>query len=171
MTNPRHGERTAIGVAVLGVLVLAAATPACSRQAEPAATESPSEAPVSATIMMDGHTHTISGAVECRTRRAQPTATPVEYGNQTTEVSAQDDSASLSFSFSDATPPDVNGFAVSLKVDGGSYEMPYQPVRSPTQLEASRQGKSYTVTGTGQALAPGQSVARELPFGVHVTCP
>ncbi|AKO25327.1 lppO [Mycobacterium tuberculosis GuangZ0019] len=49
--------------------------------------------------------------------------------------------------------------------------MPYQPVQSPTQVEATRQGKSYTLTGTGHAVIPGQTGMRELPFGVHVTCP
>lgn len=103
----------------------------------------------------------------------QPNATPTpsESGTQTTRVNAHDDSASVTLSLSDSTPPDVNGFGISLKIGSVDYQMPYQPVQSPTQVEATRQGKSYTLTGTGHAVIPGQTGMRELPFGVHVTCP
>lgn len=82
----------------------------------------------------------------------------------------------MTLSLSDSTPPDVNGFGISLKIGSVDYQMPYQPVQSPTQVEATRQGKSYTLTGTGHAVIrhaviPGQTGMRELPFGVHVTCP
>jgi hypothetical protein len=118
--------------------------------------------------MVEEHTHTISGGVDCSTSAAQPSATPAESGNQTTRISAHDDSASVSLSLSDATPPAVNGFAISLKTGSTDYQMPYQSVQSSSQVEATRKGKSYTVTGTGQAMAPGM---RMVPFGIHVTCP
>jgi hypothetical protein len=121
--------------------------------------------------MLEGHSHTISGGVECRTSPAQTTATPAESGTQTTRITAHDDSASVNVSISDLSPPDVNGFSLSLKAEGASYVMPYQPVQSATQLEATRNGKSFTVTGTGQAETGGQGGTRQLPFGLHMTCP
>ncbi|OSC37654.1 lipoprotein LpqH [Mycobacterium decipiens] len=171
MTNPRRTVATAVCAAALGVTVLGASVPACSTKSGPGSPPGSSSAPARATVMVEGHTHTISGAVECSTSPAVRTATPPESGTQTTRVSARDDSASVTLSLSDSTPPDVNGFSISLKSGNTKYQMPYQPVESPTQVEATRQGKSYTLTGTGHAVIPGQSGMRELPFGVHVTCP
>ena len=65
----------------------------------------------------------------------------------------------------------VDGFAISLKVDNGQYQLPYQSVQSPTQVQANKEGKSYTVTGAGQGTSPGQSGTRQVTFGIHVTCP
>jgi Mycobacterium 19 kDa lipoprotein antigen len=82
-----------------------------------------------------------------------------------------DDAASISLALSDEKPPSVDGFAISLKVDEGQYQLPYQSVQTPTQVQASKEGKSYTVTGAGQGSAPGQSSTRQVTFGIHVTCP
>lgn len=168
MTSARPTRRTGLGVLALGLFALGTAVPACSTKDEPTTGPKPSSSHAEVTIMMDGHTHTISGAVECSTRRAQANATPTEYGNQTTHVSAKDDAASVTLSFSDATPPDVDSFAISLTAGHDSYQMPLQ---SPSGVEAARQGKSYTVTGTGRASAPGHGETRDLTFGIHVTCP
>ncbi|WP_163745641.1 lipoprotein LpqH [Mycobacterium lacus] len=144
---------------------------ACSTKGgEPASAPSSSPTPTNATVMVDGHSHTISGEVDCRTTPTQPSATPAESGSQTTRISAHDDTASVSLSLSDATPPGVNGFAISLNAASATYQMPYQAVQSPNQVQASRQGNSYTVTGTGKALAPGQGGMRDLPFEIDVTC-
>jgi hypothetical protein len=82
-----------------------------------------------------------------------------------------DDSASVSLAVSDEQPPAVDGFAISLKLDTGQYQLPYQGTKSPTQAQATKDGNSYTVTGTGQATTPGQSGLRDVTFGIHVTCP
>lgn len=37
--------------------------------------------------------------------------------------------------------------------------------------QATKDGKGYTITGTGQATTPGQSGVRDVRFGIHVTCP
>lgn len=153
LTDPRHTVRIAVGATALGVSALGATLPACSAHSGPGSPPSAPSAPAAATVMVEGHTHTISGVVECRTSPAVRTATPSESGTQTTRVNAHDDSAS------------------ALKIGSVDYQMPYQPVQSPTQVEATRQGKSYTLTGTGHAVIPGQTGMRELPFGVHVTCP
>lgn len=171
LTDPRHTVRIAVGATALGVSALGATLPACFAHSGPGSPPSAPSAPAAATVMVEGHTHTISGVVECRTSPAVRTATPSESGTQTTRVNAHDDSASVTLSLSDSTPPDVNGFGISLKIGSVDYQMPYQPVQSPTQVEATRQGKSYTLTGTGHAVIPGQTGMRELPFGVHVTCP
>ncbi len=151
LTDPRHTVRIAVGATALGVSALGATLPACS------AHSGPGSPPVRRQLRGRdrhgrGHTHTISGVVECRTSPAVRTATPSESGTQTTRVNAHDDSASVTLSLSDSTPPDVNGFGISLKIGSVDYQMPYQPVQSPTQVEATRQGKSYTLTGTGHAV-------------------
>jgi Mycobacterium 19 kDa lipoprotein antigen len=178
MTNPdspcrsRNTQRSLLGAAGLGVVVVAAILPACStKSGQPATQPTSTASSPSATIMVDGHKHAFPGGVECTSSPAQPSATPAESGNQTTRIKASDDSASVSMSLSDGTPPAVNGFAISLKVGPGQYQMPYQSVQSPSQVEATKDGKSYTVEGTGQGLAPGQSTMRDLTFGIHVTCP
>lgn len=159
--------RKVVGAA-LGIVLLAA----CSSNGSPSASSPSSSAAASgATVMVEGHSHMISGGVECKTTPAQTNATPAESGTQTTRITAKDSLASVSLSVSDLTPPDVNGFAISLISEGTRYQMPYQPVESATQVEASRQGKKYTVTGTGQAETTGQNTMRQLPFGIHITCP
>ncbi|OMC19096.1 lipoprotein LpqH [Mycobacterium sp. SP-6446] len=155
---------------VVGAVVLAAALSACSTKsgAPPA---SSSAAVSGATVMLDQHTHTIYSRVDCSTSAAKPSATPAESGDLTTRITVHDDAASISLALSDEKPPSVDGFAISLKVDDGQYQLPYQSVQTPTQVQASKEGKSYTVTGAGQGSAPGQSSTRQVTFGIHVTCP
>jgi hypothetical protein len=172
MTDPRHGVRKGLGAFALGVVVLGAAVPACSsKTGVPSSSASSSTAAAAAvTVMVEGHSHAISGGIQCRTAPAETNATPPESGTQTTRIEAHDESASVTLSISDLTPPDVNSFAISLKAGGTNYQMPYQPVQSATQVQASRDGKKYTVTGTGQGET-GPNTMRQLPFGIHVTCP
>jgi len=94
----------------------------------------------------------------------------MEFGDLTTRIGARDDSASFSLALSDETPPSVDGFAISLKVGTGQYQMPYQPPQSATQVQATKKDSSYTVTGSGQATVPGQTGMRQVAFGIHVTC-
>jgi hypothetical protein len=121
--------------------------------------------------MLDGNKHTMITGVDCNSSAAQPSATPAESGDLTTRISAHDDSASVSLAISDESPPSVDGFGLSLKVGTGQYQVPYQAVQSATQVQATKDGKSYTVTGTAQATTPGQSGTRQVTFGIHVTCP
>ena len=121
--------------------------------------------------MLDQHKHTIYSRVECNSSAAKPSATPAESGDLTTRITVSDDSASVSLALSDEIPPSVDAFAVSLKVGTGQYQLPYQAVQSPTQVQASKEGKSYTVTGAGQGTMPGQNGTRQMTFGIHVTCP
>jgi hypothetical protein len=120
--------------------------------------------------MVEGHSHAITSGIECRTSPAQTSATPAESGTQTTRIEARDDSASVTISISDLTPPDVNSFSISLKAGSTNYQMPYQAVQSATQIQVTRDGKKYTVTGTGQGET-GPNTMRQLPFGIHITCP
>ncbi len=121
--------------------------------------------------MIEGNKHTMIAEVDCVTSPAQPSATPPESGSLTTRITVHDDSASVSLALSDEKPPSVDGFAISLKVGNEQYQLPYQSTNSATQVQASKESKSYTVTGTGQATTPGQSGTRPVTFGVHVTCP
>lgn len=100
--------------------------------------------------MIEGNKHTMVARVECNRSAAQPSATPAESGDLTTRINVHDDSASISLAVSDEKPPSVDGFAVSLKTGSGHYELPYQAPQSATQVQATKDGKSYTVTGTGQ---------------------
>ncbi|WP_156687422.1 lipoprotein LpqH [Mycobacterium sp. Marseille-P9652] len=157
-------------VAAVGIAVLALS--ACSgKSAQPASPPSSSPAPVSTTVMIEGNKHTMIANVECTSAAAQPTATPPESGDLTTRIRVQDDTASVSLAVSDETPPSVDGFAIALKVGGGQFQLPYQAPQSATQVRTTKEGKSYTVTGTGQAITPGQSEMRQVTFGIHVTCP
>lgn len=169
----RHlGRRIVLSAAVLGVVVLGAGLPACSSKGgRPASAPSSSPAAVSTTVMIDGNKHTMIAGVDCTGSAAQPSATPAESGDLTTRITVHDDSASVSLALSDEKPPSVDGFAVSLKVGNGQYVVPYQSPQSANQVQATKDGKSYTVTGTGQAIAPGQSGTRQVTFGIHVTCP
>ncbi len=173
MTNPggRYPGRHIVCAAVgLGVIAWAAGLSGCSGNgARPAASSSSGPAPVSTTVMIDGNKHTMIAGVVCTTSAAQPNAVPPESGDLTTRIDVHDDSASVSLALSDEKPPSVDGFAVSLKLENGQYQLPYQGTESPTQVQATKDGKSYTVTGTGQATTP--SGTRDVTFGVHVTCP
>ncbi len=172
MRNPDGRRRLVLVAAGLGVVVLAASLSACSsKSSQPASAPSSSPASSSTTVMVEGNKHTMITGVDCTSSAAQPSATPTESGNLTTHISVHDDSASVSLALSDEKPPSVDGFAISLKVGTGQYQMPYQPAQSPTQVQATKEGKSYTVTGTGQAVTPGQSGMRQVTFGIHVTCP
>ncbi|WP_407686436.1 lipoprotein LpqH [Mycobacterium sp. HUMS_1102779] len=161
-------------VAGIGVAVVAASLPACSgdggRQAATPATTS--SVPVSpTTVMIGGTTHTMMSPVNCTTTAAQRDATPPEAGDLTIRIAVHDDASSVRLTLSDLKPPTVDGFAISLKVGDGRYQFPYQAPQSPIQVQATKDGKSYTVTGTGQATTPDQSGARPVTFGIHVTCP
>jgi len=166
------GRRIVVGTAVLGVLLLMAGLSACSTKSRgPASPTSSSPAFSATTVMLDQHTHTIYSKVDCNSSAAKPSATPAESGDLTTRITAFDDSASVSLALSDEIPPSVDGFAISLKVGNDQYQLPYQAVQSPTQVQASKEGKSYTVTGAGQGTIPGKSGVRQVTFGIHVTCP
>jgi len=172
MADPPHGVRKGLAAVALGVVVLGGTVPACSNKSG-APSSSASSSPAAAagvTVMVEGHSHAFTTGIECRTSPAQTSATPAESGTQTTRIEAHDDSASVSLSISDLTPPDVNSFAISLKAGGTNYQMPYQPVQSATQVQATRDGKKYTIAGTGQGET-GPNTMRQLPFGIHVTCP
>jgi len=109
--------------------------------------------------------------VDCTSSAALPSATPAESGDLTTRISVQDDSASVSLALSDEKPPSVDGFGLSLKTESGQYQVPFQAPQSATQVQAAKDGKSYTVTGTGQGVSPNQGDVHQVTFGIHVTCP
>ena len=161
-----------LAAAGVGMVALGAGLSGCSSNGgRPAATSSSNPAAISTTVMIDGNKHTMIAGVDCISSAAQPSASPPESGDLTTRISVHDDSASVSLAVSDEKPPTVDGFAISLKIGNDQYQLPYQATKSPTQVQATKDGKSYTVTGTGQATAPGESVMRQVTFGVHVTCP
>lgn len=161
-------SRSTLAAVGIGVVVLGA----CSgKGGQPAATPSSSPASVTTTVMIDGNKHTMTARVDCSNSAAQPNATPPESGDLTTHISVHDDSASVTLALSDETPPYVDGFAVSLAVGNSRYELPYQAPQTVTQVQATKNGKGYTVTGTGQAATSGQSATRQVTFGIHVTCP
>ncbi|MGB9304821.1 MAG: lipoprotein LpqH [Mycobacterium sp.] len=169
MTNPYPRSARVLGAAAL--LLVGTIAAACStKNGEPASAPSSTPVATNTTVMVDGHSHTISGKVDCSTLPRQTSATPPESGNKTTRISAQDDSAYVSLSMSDANPPGVNGFSISLTAANANYQLPYQSVQSPEQVHATKAGKTYTVTGVGKALAPGQGGMRDLQFEVDVTC-
>lgn len=171
MGNP-NDRRAVLATAALAVVALGPSVSACSSKGgAPGAPSSSTPAAVSSTVMIDGNKHTMIAAVDCTSSAAQPNATPPESGDLTTRISVHDDSASVSLALSDEQPPTVDGFGISLKLDNGQFQLPYQGTKSPTQVQATKDGKSYTVTGTGEGTAPGQNGMRQVTFGVHVTCP
>ncbi len=168
----RPVRRLVLAAAGLGVIVLGASLSACSSKgAQSASAPSSSAASPSTTVMVDGNKHTMLAGVECTNSAAQPNATPTESGDLTTRIHVHDDSSSVTLALSDEKPPSVDAFAISLKIGIAQYQLPYQPSLSPTQVQATKDGKSYTVTGTGQATTPGESTTRQVTFGIHVTCP
>lgn len=169
--NRRCWRCFARAAAGLGLAALAVSLPACSSKADHPAATSSGPPLASTTVMIDGNKRTIIAAVDCTRSAAQPNASPPESGDLTTRISVHDDSASVSLAVSDEQPPAVDGFAITLKLDTGQYQLPYQGTKSPTQVQATKDGNSYTVTGTGQATTPGQSSLRDVTFGIHVTCP
>jgi Mycobacterium 19 kDa lipoprotein antigen len=154
------------------VLLLTAGLSACStKHGGPASPTTSSPAFSATTVMLDQQTHTIYSRVECNNSAAKPSATPAESGDLTTRITVHDDSASVSLALSDEIPPSVDAFAISLNVGNGQYQLPYQAVQSPTQVQAAKEGNSYTVTGAGQGTIPGKSGTRQVTFGIHVKCP
>lgn len=171
MTSPdsRRARRRMV-LAAAGSLVVFVA--ACSGNGgRQASTPSSSPAPATTTVMIGGNKHTMIAGVSCTSSAAQPSATPAESGDLTTRVEVHDDSASVSLALSDEKPPNVDAFAISLKVDSGEYQLPYQAPQSATQVQATKDGKSFTVTGTGQGVSPTQGDVHSVTFGIHVTCP
>jgi hypothetical protein len=167
-------RRRVPAVAGIGVAVVATSLAACSSSGgdRHAASPGPSPAPVSTTtVMIGGTTHSMMAPVDCTTTAAQRGATPPESGDLTTRIAVHDDSSSVRLTLSDEKPPSVDAFAISLKADDGRYQLPYQAPQSPIQVQATKDGTSYTVTGTGQATTPDQSGTRQVTFGIHVTCP
>jgi hypothetical protein len=176
MTNPnsrhRMGRRLVLAVGGLSVVVMGVSLSACSSKGGQSATSPRSSATApSTTVMVDGSKHTMIEAVQCTSSAAQPSATPTESGDLTTRISVHDDSASISLALSDEKPPSVDGFAISLKTESGQYQLPYQAPQSAIQVQATKDGKSYTVTGTGQGVSPTQGDVHQVTFGIHVTCP
>jgi hypothetical protein len=168
----RAARRIVLAAAGLGVIALGATLPACSSKGgQPSSATSSSAAPSSTTVMVGGNKHTIMTKVDCTSTAAQPSATPAESGDLTTRISVHDDSASVSLALSDEKPPSVDGFSLSLKAGSGEYQLPYQAPQSATQVQATKDGKSYTVTGTGQGVSPNQGDVHQVTFGIHVTCP
>ena len=168
----RLGRPMVLAAVGAAVVTLTAGLSGCSSNgSRPAATSSSNPVAFSTTVMIDGNKHTMIAGVDCINSAAQPSASPPESGDLTTRINVHDDSASVSLAVSDEKPPTVDGFAISLKIGNDQYQLPYQATKSPTQVQATKDGKSYTVTGTGQATTPGESVMRQVTFGVHVTCP
>ncbi|MEE6179368.1 lipoprotein LpqH [Mycobacterium sp. 050134] len=171
MTNsgPRlPRRRIVLAVAGVGVVLVGG----CSGNGgNPTSAPSSTTASVTATVMMDGNKHTMIVPVKCTSAAAQPNATPAESGDLTTRIEVQDESASVSMAISDEKPPSVDGFGISLKVSSGEYRLPYQAPQSATQVQATKDGKSYTVTGTGQGVSPNQGDVHAVTFGIHVNCP
>jgi hypothetical protein len=153
----------------LGAIALVAGLSGCSgKTSQPAAAAT---SPASVTVMMDRHTHSITTGITCTSSTPETTTSPTESGDLTTHIVAKDDSASVQLALSDETPPTVDSFGVSLKIGSTLYQIPYQPTVSATQAQATKNGKSYTVTGSGEAVTPGESSTRQVTFGIHVTCP
>jgi Mycobacterium 19 kDa lipoprotein antigen len=168
--HPRR--RDMVLTAGLGVLLWGAGLSGCAdKGGQPAATSTSKPVFTSTTVMIDGNKHAMVAGVDCSSAAAQPDANPPESGDLTTRINVHDDAASVSLALSDESPPSVDGFAVSLKAGNGQYQLPYQAPQSATQVQATKDGKSYTVTGTGQASTPGEGGTREVTFGIHVTCP
>ena len=163
MTNRR------LVLAAAGLALLGGGLPACSSKGgQPSSVTSSSAVPPTTTVMMDGNKHTMIAGVECNNSAAVP---PAESGDLTTHVSVHDDSASIALSISDEKPPSVDGFSISLKTGSGQYQLPWQAPQSATQVQATKDGKSYTITGTGQGASPNQGDVHQVTFGIHVTCP
>jgi Mycobacterium 19 kDa lipoprotein antigen len=161
-----------LAATAVGVAVFASGLSACSgKSGQPSSAPSPNPGFSTTTVMMDGNKHTLVSAVDCNSSAAQPSATPAESGDLTTRISVHDDSASISLALSDEKPPSVDSFSISLKTGSGQYQLPYQAPQTATQVQANKDGKSYTVTGSGQGVSPGQGDVHQVTFGIHVTCP
>jgi hypothetical protein len=170
-----------LGAPLLAVIVWAATLTACSnKSAQPSSQPVRSSATTTATVQtipgggtsqaeltLNGHTHTISGPVNCIAQAANPSATP-PLGNLA--ISASDDTASFAMSWLSNAKSPLMALTFSYTLDGGEYTMPYYP--QPPNVEATVQGNSYTVKGTPPVLAPGEStLTKNLPVEIHVACP
>jgi len=168
-----------LGTPLVVVLVCAATLTACSgKSAGPSSqptrssatavtTPSPAAGSPHAEISLNGHTHTISGPVNCTAQQANPSGTP-PLGNLA--ISASDDTASFAMSWLSNSPSPLMALTFSYKIDDGEYTMPYYP--RPPNVQATGQGNGYTVKGTPPVLAPGEStLTKNLPVEIHATCP
>jgi hypothetical protein len=168
-----------LGAPLLVVIVCAATLAACSsKNAEPSspparssttttAQANPAGGTPQAQISLNGHTHAISGPVNCTAQQANPSGTS-PLGNLA--ISASDDTASFAMSWLSNTPSPLMALTFSYKLDGGEYTMPYYP--QPPNVQAIGQGNSYTVKGTPPVLAPGEStLTKNMPVEIHASCP
>jgi lipoprotein antigen len=175
--------RKRLGAPLLVVIVCTAALAACSdKSAKPgsqtvqssvsattptAAQTSPAGGTARAQMTVNGHTHAISGPVNCTAQAANPSGTP-PLGNLA--IMASDDTASFAMSWLSNTAAPLMALTFSYKVDGGEYTMPYYP--QPPNVNATAQGNRYTVKGTPPVLAPGEStLTKNMPVEIHATCP
>ncbi len=167
------------GAALLAVIASAATLIACSHTGEPARPPARSSASPTATVQappnsgaahaeltVDGHTHKISGSVNCTAQLPNPTA---KFPLGDLAISASDETASFAISWLSNAKSPLMALTLSYKVDRGEYTMPYYP--RPPNIESSTQGKNYTVKGTPPVLTPGESTLKDLPVEIHVTCP
>ncbi len=174
MTNP-------LGAALLAVVASAATLSACSHKGEPASQPVRGSASTTATatvqatpgssgavaeLMVDGHTHQISGPVNCTAQAVDPHATP-PLGNLA--IGASDETASFAMSWLSNAKSPLMGLTLSYKLDSAEYAMPYYP--QPPGVQATVQGNSYTVKGTPPVLRPGEDTLKNLQIEIHVTCP
>jgi Mycobacterium 19 kDa lipoprotein antigen len=175
MTSPRQPR------AALWLILLAAALVGCSgKSTEPPSQPSRSSASATTTaptsptgsnaraqLTVKGHTHVITGSVNCTAQEADPTGTPPR-GNLA--ITASDETASVAMSWLSNAASPLTALTFSYKIDGGDYLMPYYP--QPPNVEATAQGSSYSVKGTAPVLPPGESMrTQNLPIEIHVTCP
>jgi hypothetical protein len=166
---------------LLVVIVCAATLTACSNKSPEPSTQparssrstttttqtSPAGGTAQAELTLNGHTHAISGPVNCLAQEANPSGKP-PLGDLA--ISASDDTASFAMSWLSNSPSPLMALTFSYNIDGGEYTMPYYP--QPPNVQAIAQGNSYTVKGTPPVLAPGEStLTKNLPAEIHVTCP
>ncbi len=171
MTDPhmRPDRRSTVRrAALLAVIVPLTLLAACSgkgatRTSQPAPAD---PAAASADLTVDGHAHTFSGGVTCTSQSADPSATPPR-GNLV--ISASDDTASFSISWLSNARSPVALLSLTFTTGGGEYSTPAYP--NPPNVQATAQGKSYTVKGTPPVQPPGENAMRDLAIQIHVNCP
>jgi len=177
----RNRRRSILGTSLFAVIVTAATLAGCSaKSAEPTSPPARGSASTTATVQtspavgneraeltLNGHTHTISGPVNCVAQSANPSGTP-PLGN--VAISASDDTASFAMSWLSNAKAPLMALTFSYKLDNGEYSMPYYP--QPPNVEATMQDNTYTVKGRPPVLAPGEStLTKNLPVVIHATCP
>lgn len=153
---------------LLWAIVPVALLMACSNKGATPTSQPASRTPsaASADLTVDGHAHKFSGGVACTSQSANPSGTPPsgDLG-----ISASDDTASFSISWLSNAKSPVTILSLTFKTDSGEYSMPAYP--NPPNVQATVQGKSYTVKGTPPVQPPGETAMRDLPVEIHVTCP